>query len=86
MDETRRAVIDRLRRLMPPPVTPTHAGTTGDWSAFESCLGVSRPSDYKEFITAYGAGSIDGYLVVYSPFAPNGLRELLVRLREEYAF
>jgi hypothetical protein len=42
-----------------------------DWAAVEAALGTALPGDYKRFVEAYGAGSIDDHLTVYAPDGPD---------------
>lgn len=55
----------QLRDLLPPPDRPYFAD--GSWEAVEQAIGSRLPSDYKEFVSTYGAGWIKG-LVIQSPF------------------
>lgn len=53
---------------MPPPnVVPVNAG----WNLIEEEVGFSLPSDYKEFIDAYGTGCISNFIWVFNPFSQN---------------
>ncbi|MFJ8232835.1 SMI1/KNR4 family protein [Streptomyces sp. NPDC094448] len=54
----------RLTEILPLPPAPP-AGK--DWDAVESALGTTLPTDYKEFISVYGGGLVDGYLTVLEP-------------------
>ncbi len=47
----------------------------GDWSAVEYAIGTTLPSDYKKFITAYGAGYIGNqfFLQIHNPFVWTAL-------------
>jgi uncharacterized protein (TIGR02996 family) len=56
--------LDELRRVLPPPRRPLHAG--GDWGAVEAAIGLRLPTDYKAFIDTYGSGTI-GPLEFVSP-------------------
>jgi hypothetical protein len=79
--------IDSLKLVLPPPANPAYTGTQGEWAAVESGLGVTLPRDYKQFISEYGAGSIDEYLVVYSPFwSESSLAHELARLQHAYHY
>jgi hypothetical protein len=51
--------VAELRRLVPPPAHPD--GADGDWAACERELQLRLPEDYKEFISAYGSGTICGF-------------------------
>lgn len=59
--------IDSLLRIMPPPKKPVEA--LGSWDNIEELLGVKLPSDYKEFIEAYGSGIIGHFVSVLNPFS-----------------
>ncbi|MFE7122903.1 hypothetical protein [Streptomyces sp. NPDC057617] len=50
-------------------VTPVYpAGDTVDWPAAAAGLGVTGfPADYREFVTRFGAGSLDDSLFVWVP-------------------
>ncbi|MEV6208807.1 SMI1/KNR4 family protein [Kitasatospora sp. NPDC051914] len=58
----------RLRGMMP---VPAGGGDRVDWQAAEAALGTVFPSDYREFIELYGAGSIGDHLGVVLPIAPD---------------
>ncbi|MFF9912731.1 SMI1/KNR4 family protein [Streptomyces sp. NPDC013457] len=60
--------IDVLLSLMPPHVG---AGSVIDWDATEKVWGSPFPTDYKEFVKHYGAGSIENFLAVLQP-SPDG--------------
>lgn len=61
--------MERLRQELPPP--GRIFGAQGDWSQVERELGLSLPTDYKEFISTYGSGKVCGFVSVYSPFVRN---------------
>ena len=63
--------LTQLLRIAPPPNNPKEIGSPKSWEKLEARLGVSLPTDYKEFIDAYGAGSFDGLITPYNPFAEN---------------
>lgn len=69
--------IDDLRALAPPPPVPT--GRTVDWERVAGRLGLALPSDYRQMVTEWGAGSFDDYLTVYEPDHPNRHLELVQR-------
>ena len=58
--------VAELRRLVPPPAHPD--GADGDWTACERELQLRLPEDYKEFISAYGSGTLCRSLEILSPF------------------
>jgi hypothetical protein len=63
---------ETLQRLMPPP---SDRELTVDWDALSRSWGRAFPSDYRQFMTVYGAGSIQNFLQIVSPElkeAPSG--------------
>jgi len=60
-------VLERLLELMPPPRSPVESGTPVSWAATEAALRTSLPRDYKQFIEAYGSGSVDEFVTVLNP-------------------
>lgn len=62
-------VTERLREILSPPSEPVATGSVAEWQAVESRLGFRLPRDYKWFVSTYGFGSIDGSVLVFSPFA-----------------
>lgn len=56
--------IDALRRIMPPH---EGAGMTIDWAAAERAWGMRFPADYRAFMSVYGPGIIEDYLIVMAP-------------------
>ena len=61
--------LERLSRLMPPPLSPVAA--SGDWPLIEKQIGTRLPSDYISFIGRYGRGAIADFFYVLNPFDPN---------------
>jgi hypothetical protein len=62
-----RNALDQLKRLVPPPAQPVNA--SGSWAPFEAELGICFPSDFKEYIGAYGDGEWGGFLMPVNPLA-----------------
>jgi hypothetical protein len=60
--------VEELRRLVCPPAQPKDA--KGDWATCERELGLRLPEDYKDFITAYGRGTLCTLFNIPSPFTP----------------
>jgi hypothetical protein len=60
-----------LENLMRPPARPSETPEKGGWEAVEATLGFALPEDYKEFISTYGTGAVDGFLWVLNPFSKN---------------
>ncbi len=42
-----------------------------DWEEFENLVGIQMPSDYKEFVSAYGPCCINDTLLIFHPAAPR---------------
>lgn len=77
--------LDELLTLLRPPAEPV--AHSGDWSAVEIELGVGFPSDYKEFLSVYGVGSLRESFWVLSPFSARpgfGLQEKLAFERRKH--
>ena len=68
-----------LRELIGPPPTAVPAV---DWAAVQVRLGVRLPADYREFIDAYGPGTL-GDIRVMAPGAP-GEMDLFTLLERKY--
>lgn len=63
--------IDELERVLPPPRSPLDAPDQADWLVVEKALGLVLPNDYKEFVSQYGAGCIDGFVWPFNPVTQN---------------
>jgi hypothetical protein len=61
--------------LVPPAKLPASI----DWPSVERDLGNELPEDYKSFVARYGAGSIDGFLSVFTPSGPTQWVDLVWR-------
>ncbi|MFE0652558.1 hypothetical protein ACFVZH_28685 [Streptomyces sp. NPDC059534] len=55
---------EALRHLVPPP---DEAAAPIDWHRMATSWGREFPPDYRHFVDVYGAGSIQGYLVIQQP-------------------
>jgi hypothetical protein len=55
-----------LEQLLVRPETVLNQGTDLQWQATERFLGTPLPSDYKQFISIYGSGAIDGFLTIFN--------------------
>ncbi|MFL5882793.1 MAG: hypothetical protein ACJ782_22565 [Actinomycetota bacterium] len=71
-------MLERLRRLLPPPAHPVEAGRPDGWAEVEAALGTGLPSDFKAFTELYGSGTIDGFLYLSNPFTQGQDGNLLV--------
>ena len=83
---------DRLSRILPVPDRPLEVPDPGRWEEIERAVGIRLPPDYKAFVSTYGTGSIDDFLMVFNPFSDRpALRlqefgeEMLRVLRENRA-
>jgi hypothetical protein len=56
--------IRELNDLVPPP---EGGGDSISWEAHFPGLPAGLPEDYRNFISMYGGGTLDGYLIVASP-------------------
>lgn len=70
-------VIDRVRRLVPPPSSPVAAGSLIAFHQVESTLGLALPEDYKLLVTMYGDGQWQEFWYLLNPFSPNPHLNLL---------
>lgn len=61
------AVAD-VTALIVPPAVPNQVGTLDEWRAVERELGVTLPSDFREFVLAYGTGLLGRFYAVWNPF------------------
>jgi hypothetical protein len=62
------AALETLRQLMPPTA---ESDTSVDWAQMSESWGKEFPSDFRHFIEAYGAGTIEDCLSVLKP-EPRG--------------
>jgi hypothetical protein len=67
-------MLERLRRLLPPPAEPVEPGRPDGWPRVEAALGTGLPSDFKGFTERYGSGKVDEFLYLFNPFTkgPDG--------------
>jgi len=63
--------IPTLLQILRFPTSPSDRPNASEWQSVEEKLGMQLPEDYKEFITHYGTGAIDGFLWVLNPFSRN---------------
>jgi hypothetical protein len=73
--------IESLKKIVLPPRRPSEVGSLGKWQAVESQLGVVLPSDYRDFVFAYGSGLFAQFYRVYNPFAASEFTALLPSVR-----
>ncbi|MER5481487.1 SMI1/KNR4 family protein [Streptomyces sp. NPDC002734] len=63
-----RRYIEKLQRLMPPPV---QGGDEIDWGRLTQSTGWILPNDYQEFVQVYDGGDIDDCISVITPPVPD---------------
>ena len=61
--------LENLLRLINPPDSPADTGQPDQWADVERALGMPLPSDYKQFINAFGTGEFNDLFWVYNPFS-----------------
>jgi hypothetical protein len=71
-------MLERLRRLLPPPADPLEPGSPDGWAEVEATLGTALPGDFKAFTERYGSGKVDDFLYLFNPFAGGQDGNLLV--------
>ncbi|WP_405931274.1 SMI1/KNR4 family protein [Streptomyces sp. NBC_00827] len=62
--------ISRFREFLGQP--SANGDVECDWGVLEERTRVTLPYDYKEFVTAYGPGSVNGQLYLFHPRAVDG--------------
>jgi hypothetical protein len=78
-----------LQRLMPVPARTAFVPAESDWQDAERALGVTLPSDYKDFLHVYGSGRLDDFMEIFNPASPhehNNLIECWKKQREVFAY
>ncbi len=67
--------IEKLAQVLEPPSNPHEAPSGAELADFErKCSAL--PSAYKEFITRYGTGCVDGFIWIYNPSSENNYLDL----------
>jgi hypothetical protein len=64
--------------VVPPPPKPLEIGGPEVWKTVEHELGVKLPTDYKQFVLAYGTGIIGDFLMVVTPYAKSQYLNLVL--------
>ncbi len=60
--------IIKLIAVQPSPLNPLGARGATNWTSIESKVGTRLPTDYKEYVGVFGAGSWAEFLCVLTPF------------------
>ena len=63
--------LGELLTVLPPPADVV--ASVGDWRVIEAQIGVALPSDYKEFVSLYGVGSVRESIWILSPYSSTSL-------------
>lgn len=71
MIPTHSFITSLLERYPAPPIN-TVPFDMDDILSFEKELGTEMPSDYYDFLQAYGFGSFNDYFYIWNPFTENG--------------
>jgi hypothetical protein len=59
-----------LRAVLPPPTNPV-AGGDIDWAAVQAKYKIALPDDFRDLVSTYGSGAIDGFAWLLSPISAN---------------
>lgn len=62
-------IVKQLTDILPPPAQRIFDHSA--WALFEADWRIHLPSDFKELISLYGSGSIDGFLWLLDPLSKN---------------
>jgi hypothetical protein len=73
--------IEALKVLVQPPKTPLETGGLQEWRAAEKRINLELPTDYRDFILAYGTGLFARFYGVYNPFSKNEYVNLELSLK-----
>lgn len=69
--------IKELLKIVPPPKKPLEVGKAASWKKLEATLGLTLPSDLRDFGMHYGSGRFcGGFLLIYNPFATYYLKAI----------
>lgn len=74
--------LKQFKSLVPPPPNPM--GIDTEWEQVESHLGVGLPTDYKEFISLYGTGSLQRFIHIWN-FSDSRSTDPLVGIAQVFA-
>jgi len=80
--------LKELVEVLAPPESPLEVPAESDWSRCKRDLGM-LPSDFIDFLSIYGTGTIDEFLWIFNPASKNeflefesSIRRILEALRE----
>lgn len=69
LDRKKISMMDKLIALLSPPASRNFVGAA--WKGLESKKGQRFPNDFKQLISIYGCGTIDGFILLLDPFSKN---------------
>src|SRR5262249_22787510 len=61
--------IRELTALVKPPSRPTDVPKRPAWKPVEKLIGTAFPKDFKNFIAAFGSGTLGHFVIVLNPFS-----------------
>jgi hypothetical protein len=71
-----------LSQILVPPSAPIELPSSHDWLAVDRA-GYSVPAEYKQFVSQYGSGGIDGFIWVFNPGSPNPCLNLVAQIERQ---
>lgn len=81
--------VNKIQEKYPAPTNHKVQFDINDIKRFENAFGAELPSDYYEFLQAYGYGSFNDYFYILNPFIENGTEAFIKeneREKESYEF
>ena len=72
--------VEKLKKMIRP--INEKSISENDWDSVQNEYDIKLPSDYKDMISTYGAGAINDFLWIFSPFSINENLNLLKRIDE----
>ena len=86
-DNHMQGILKVIKKLAPPPKEPQCP--KGSWKKVELQIGFKLPPDYKQFIAAYGTGSLQSFMHIWNYLdVPSGthLPNVIKQITSEYEF
>ena len=79
-------LISELKEILPCPDNPSETSSELDWYAVEEALNTKLPSQYKDYIQAYGTGIVGNYMNIYNPFSRLDMDNLIFQVDNKLNF
>jgi hypothetical protein len=73
-------IIDELLAVLPSPAIPAESNSKNNWGEITDQIGEPLPTDYMQFIDAYGSGSLNSLISVFNPFSMNRHLNLMYQM------